>query len=187
MANPLDAEGMHEAMGPVISGTFGGDSAFRQTCDAARQLGFPFVILAPVRGHPDAVRNWSATTYPKVWQETYVRKNHLPNNPVRHHALTTHRPFTWSSLEETLPDRERELFHDSRDVGMCNAVVVPAHGPHGLAIAMGFACEHDDAINPESVQWLQFLAMRLFHAQDFGPQTSTIHLTPRESELMADR
>lgn len=158
--------------------------AFRLTGESAQRLGFPYLIYAPVSRHRDASQHWSATTYPQAWQELYVGKNHLPRNPVRKQVLQTHRPFTWSSLEAALPRSQTELFHDCRSCGMRDGVVVPVHGPGGQAIAVGFACEHQDAIAPATLTVLQLMALRLYHAQPADAVDHPLRLTPREQELM---
>ena len=158
--------------------------AFQLTCSQAAEWGFPHVIYAPVRAHADAAHNWSATTYPAAWQEVYVAKRYLTRNPVRHQSLLSHRPFTWGWLEQRYPATTQEIFDDCRSSGMADALVVPVHGPHGQTIAVGFACQHRDAIQPDVMPWLQLLALRLYHSQDAACCDPPVHLTPRERQLM---
>jgi len=183
MGRLINFEDMYASVCQDFSGIHWND-AFRLTCEAAQRLGFPYMIYAPVSSHRDAMRHWSVTTYPPAWQDLYVGKNHLPRNPVRKQVLMTRRPFTWSSLEAALPGSETELFHDCRNSGMRNGVVVPVHGPGGQAIAVGFACQHEDAIAPATLPLLQLLALRLYHAQPEDAVDHLLRLTPREQELM---
>jgi DNA-binding CsgD family transcriptional regulator len=159
-------------------------AAFQVACISARNLGFDYMIHAPVRSHPDASQNWSATTYPSEWQKLYVEKKYLQRNPVRVKTLSSHRPFTWSALEATLPKSQQELFHDCRDTGMIDGVVVPVHGPQGMAIAMGFASTHRDAIHDEVLPILSLIAHRLYHAQDVLLPDNPVILTSREIDLI---
>lgn len=158
--------------------------AFAAASCAAAQLGFPHLIHAPVRNHPNAARNWSATSYPSEWQQLYVEKNYLPRNPVRKHTLVTSRPFRWSQLERSLPKGERELFHDCRSVGMVEGVVVPVHGPWSQAVAVGFACREKDAVCEQTIGILQVIAMRLHYAFDRGECAERFKLTPRERQVL---
>jgi hypothetical protein len=105
------------------------EKAFAITCALAGRLGFEHVIHAPVRNHPQASRNWAATTYPRAWQEIYVSKGYLSRNPVRHRVIETSRPFFWSDLEARLAPGDREIFHECRATGMKEGFVVPVHGP----------------------------------------------------------
>lgn len=157
---------------------------FALACQQAAKWGFPHIIYAPIRAHPDAAHNWSATTYPTDWQQVYADKRYLARNPVRHHSLYSHRPFTWAELELQLPKSQRDIFEDCRDTGMADAWVVPIHGPGGQAVAVGFACQHRDAMHPDVMPWLQMLAMRLYHSQDPAEFAPAIRLTPREQQLM---
>lgn len=167
-----------------IPGTTNWSDQFFKVSQVAKDHGFPFLIYAPVRAHVEATQNWTCTTYPQQWQDLYVEKNYLPRNPVRHHALKSRFPFLWSELEKTLSASDQELFHDCRATGMRDAIVFPIHGPNGQAITVGFACETNDAINPEVVPSLHWLAFRLYHAQDCADTTQEVRLTPRENEMV---
>lgn len=114
----------------------------------------------------------------------YAAKRYLARNPVRQHSLRSHRPFTWAELELQLPKAEREIFEDCRDAGMADAWVVPIHGPGGQAIAVGFACQYRDAMQPDVMPWLHMLALRLYHSQDHTECAPPVRLTPREQQLM---
>jgi len=162
----------------------GWDAAFAAACQAAQALGFPWLIHAPVRSHPQCSHPWQATTYPPEWQNLYVEKQYLGRNPIRLQALNTDVPFTWASLETRATPSERELFDDCHSTGMANGLVVPLHGPHGLVIAMGFACAHTDAIHPAVVPLLQLIAWRLHHAPGTRPALTDCPLTPREKDIL---
>lgn len=157
--------------------------AFAAANRAAEHLGFPHVIHAPVRNHPNAAQNWAATSYPDDWQRLYAEKRYLERNPIRRHTLITSQPFRWSTLEQNLPIAQRELFHDCRSTGMAEGIVVPVHGPWGQAIAIGFACQDADAADERSVPLLQLIALRLHHLFDQPPPES-IRLTQREREIL---
>lgn len=158
--------------------------AFAVTCELAYQLGFEHVIHAPVRNHPDATKNWAATSYPPAWQEIYVAKAYLSRNPVRRRAAISAQPFLWSSLENELPEKERELFHDCRASGMQDGYVVPIHGAWGQAVAIGFACQSREAIvNPEKTA-LQVLAYKLHHLFDHPSAEAPVKITRREKQLL---
>ncbi|GAB3356132.1 MULTISPECIES: helix-turn-helix transcriptional regulator [Giesbergeria] len=160
------------------------ENAFSAACASAEKLGFSYMIHAPVRSHPDASSNWTATTYPTEWQKIYAEKKYLQRNPVRTKTLSSHRPFTWGALEASLPKEQRELFHDCRATGMCDGVVVPVHGPNGMAMAVGFASAYAEAIHQEVLPVLSLIAHRLYHAQDIPTPQNSIHLTLREVQLM---
>lgn len=160
------------------------EDAFRAACASAKNLGFDYMIHAPVRSHPDAIYNWTATTYPIEWQTLYAEKKYLQRNPVRVKTLSSHRPFTWSALESSLTKSQREIFYDCRDTGMRDGVVVPVHGPSGMAIAIGFASAYAEAIHHEVVPILSLIAHRLYHTQDILTPEESIHLTLREIQLM---
>lgn len=113
-----------------------------------------------------------------------MSKNHLKRNPIRLHTLTRSSPFTWRELERQLPQVDCEIFRDCRDAGMADGVVVPIHGPHGQAIAVGFACEHLDAVDEPVLPMLSLLAHHLYQSQDTGTVIQGVKLTPRERELM---
>jgi len=172
---------IHEEFSQVIEW----EDAFHAACVSAKNLGFSYMIHAPVRSHPDASSNWTATTYPTEWQKIYVEKKYLQRNPVRLKTLSSHRPFTWSALEALLPKDERELFHDCRNTGMYDGVVVPVHGPNGMAIAVGFASAYAEAIHHEVLPVLSLIAYRLYHAQDIITAEGPTRLTLREMQLMA--
>ena len=160
------------------------EDAFRIACEQARQVGFEHVIHAPVRNHPDASKNWAATSYPLAWQEIYQAKGYLSRNPVRQRTEISSVPFQWSTLEKTLPKQDRELFLDCRDCGMRDGYVVPVHGPWGQAVAIGFACQSLEAINNPGKTILQLLAHKLYHL--FMPlQTQKpLSLTARERQIL---
>ncbi len=172
---------IHQEFAQVV----GWNDAFRAACASAEKLGFSYMIHAPVRSHPDANHHWTATTYPAEWQKLYVEKQYLQRNPVRVKTLLSHRPFIWSALEASLPQQQQDLFHDCRATGMRDGVVVPVHGPQGMAIAIGFASAHSDAIQNEVLPLLSLIAHRLYHAQDLLLAENPIKLTPREMGLIA--
>jgi DNA-binding CsgD family transcriptional regulator len=157
---------------------------FNEVLQIASNQGFPYLIYAPIRGHAHASQNWTATTYPEEWQDRYIKKNHLPKNPVRHHALRSRKPFLWSELERSLPAHERDIFHDCRASGMVNGIVIPIHGPEGQTISVGFACDDADAIRVDVIPMLHWLGFRLYHAEDGFDVTPCTRLTAREKELM---
>ncbi|MGV0986282.1 MAG: helix-turn-helix transcriptional regulator [Limnohabitans sp.] len=160
------------------------ESEFKTVAKLASHEGFPYMIFAPVRAHAHAHQNWSATTYPKAWQENYELKKYLPRNPVRSHTLRTSNAFVWSDLEETLTADECILFHECRASGMANGIVIPIHGPYGQAISVGFACELAEAVRPQVVPVLRDFAFRLFHAQENLDPTQPVQLTRRETQVM---
>lgn len=161
------------------------EQAFYTAGALAQQVGFCYLIHAPVRNHPNAQSNWAATTYPTEWQRLYEEKGYLKRNPVRHRALITNQPFRWSSFDVDLPNKERELFDICRQTGMQDGIVVPVHGPWGQAIAIGFACQNLDAVaDPAVVPFLHLVALRLHHTFDVSTVQPEIHLTPREREIL---
>lgn len=160
----------------------GWDKAFGAACQAATGLGFPWLIHAPVRNHPRSSTPWQATTYPADWQAAYVEKQYLSVNPIRHRALEADRPFTWSSLETHATPAQQALFDDCHHTGMADGLVVPLHGPHGLVIAVGFACRHADAMAPDVEPLLQLIAWRLHHSTP--PASASSPLTAREREIL---
>lgn len=160
------------------------DLAFQAASRAAAELGFPHLIHAPVRNHPESAMNWSATTYPKEWQRLYVEKNYLPRNPVRDRVLVATHPFRWSEIERELPKRDRELFEDCRDTGMREGIVVPVHGPWGQAIAIGFACRDLDAVSDQTQDTLHMLALRLHFSANRDRLAVSATLTRREREIL---
>jgi LuxR family quorum-sensing system transcriptional regulator CciR len=162
----------------------GRDAGFEVLSNVAADMGFPYVICAPVRNHPQADKNWAITSYPQKWRDLYAEKRYLERNPVRHHALVTARAFTWSALEQQLPERERDIFIDSRACGMVEGVVVPMHGPWGQAIAIGFATDSASAITPIATHSLQILANRFHAAYSDNCSTTNIRLTEREQEIL---
>lgn len=179
-----DVQDVYASIQQEFSHVVDWDDAFRRAGLLAERIGFSYMIHAPIRRHPDANRNWAATTYPALWQKIYAEKEYLHRNPVRMKAISSHRPFTWSALEASLPSKERELFHDCRETGMRDGIVVPVHGPQGMAIAIGFASEYAEAIHDEVLPLLSLIAYRLFHAQDILDAENTIRLTPREREVV---
>ncbi len=180
----MNIAGHYELIHERFSAALTREDAFTAANVCAGQLGFPYLIYAPVRNHPDASRNWSATTYPESWQQIYIQKNYLARNPTRHKALVAQNPFTWSELEHSLPRLDTAVFHDCRAAGMRDGLVVPVHGPLGLTVAIGFACEQADAINPNTTPMLQLIAWRLHHAFDEPASAGCVRLTPREIELL---
>lgn len=160
------------------------EDAFAATGHAATALGFPYLIHAPVRNHPDADKNWSATTYPEEWKQLYIAKNYLSRNPIRHRTLVASQPFRWSTLELELPKKDRAIFSDSRSIGMEEGVVVPIHGPWGQTIAIGFACPHEDAADDGTMRALQIIALRLHHTYDRERVEEIVRLTLREREIL---
>lgn len=172
----------------MLEGVFAAATRPAETFQAATQaalgLGFPYLIYAPVRNHPNAAKNWTATSYPDEWQRLYVEKNYLPRNPVRKHALVSSRPFRWSQLECALPKRERELFQDCRDVGMAEGVVVPVHGAWGQAVAIGFACHHRDVVTAPVLPALHLIALRLHYSFNSDDIAASTKLTPRERQIL---
>lgn len=157
---------------------------FQAIAALAANEGFPYMIFAPVRAHAHAYQNWSATSYPKAWQENYELKKYLPRNPIRAHTLITSKPFAWSDLEQVLDAEDRGIFHDCRASGMANGIVIPIHGPHGQAISVGFACELAEAVRPQVVPLLRDFAFCLFHAQENLDLSQPVHLTQREKQVM---
>lgn len=184
MAQIPTSQMLHECLALKAKANADWRDAFQHTSDLALKLGFPYLIYAPVRAHADACQNWSATTYPAAWQEIYVSKQYLGRNPVRQHTLTSYRPFTWRQLEGRLPRSEGAVFLDCRDAGMADGVVVPIHGPQGQAIAVGFACEHADAVDETVLPLLNLFAHQLYQSQEPGEIPQGMKLTPRERELM---
>lgn len=159
-------------------------TAFQIACGLAGRLGFPHVIHAPIRNHPEAARNWSATTYPAAWQECYIAKGYLHRNPVRQRAETSSVPFLWSSLEPQLSREKRELFEDCRACGMQEGYVVPVHGPWGQAVAIGFACQSRDAVTAPARSALHLLAHKLHLAVDLPQNDHPVRLTAREKQIL---
>lgn len=158
--------------------------AFAVTCTLARQLGFEHVIHAPVRNHPDATKNWAATSYPPSWQEVYIAKGYLSRNPVRQRAAISSVPFLWSELRKTLPKSAQELFEDCQASGMKDGYVVPVHGAWGQAAAIGFACQSLEAAANPGRTGLQLLAYKLHHLFDQVSTPRSIQLTPRERQIL---
>lgn len=158
--------------------------AFAVTCRLAIELGFEHVIHAPVRNHPDAIKNWAATTYPDSWQEIYQAKGYLSRNPVRQRTEISSVPFLWSSLEKELPKRDREIFFDCRACGMRDGYVVPVHGAWGQAVAIGFACQSLDAIANPGRTALQLLAYKLHHLFDQMHPQAEVRITRRERQVL---
>lgn len=160
------------------------NEAFDVASSCANNIGFSNLIYAPVRNHPDSKKNWSLTSYPQEWQRIYVEKGYLKTNPTRRKAALSSSPFTWSELESEISAKERSIFHDCRSTGMREGLVVPVHGPCGQAIAIGFATQHIDAVNPESKPILQLIALQLHHAFDINNPYNPVHLTTREREVL---
>lgn len=67
---------------------------------------------------------------------------------------------------------------------MREGLVVPVHGPCGQAIAIGFATQYAEAVNPESKPMLQLIALQLHHAFDVNNPQDPVRLTPREREVL---
>ena len=160
--------------------------AFSVTCALAQRLGFEHVIHAPVHNHPDASKNWSATTYPSAWQEIYIAEGYLSRNPVRTQALQSALPFLWSDLKASLPKNDRILFDICQEHGMQEGCVIPVHGPWGQAIAIGFASQHKDAhAAPHALLCLNILAHKLHQIFDHDlalpPEKQ---LTRREKQVL---
>lgn len=184
MATNWTSPSLQTALFAGLDNTNSWRQAFDDACQRASLLGFPYLIYAPVRAHADANQNWSATTYPAAWQDIYTSKKYLSRNPVRRQTLQSHRPFTWLDLEGTLQRADAEVFSDCRDAGMANGFVVPVHGPNGQAIAVGFACEHADAVDTPALAQLNLLAHQLYQSQDIKDMMPVVRLTPRERELV---
>lgn len=172
----------------IIHARFAAASNRKEAFDAASSyadnLGFSNLIYAPVRNHPDSSNNWSLTSYPEEWQKIYVEKGYIKTNPTRRKAALSFSPFTWSELESEISAKERSIFHDCRATGMREGLVVPVHGPCGQAIAIGFATQHAEAVNPESKPMLQLIALQLHHAFDVNNPQDPVRLTPREREVL---
>lgn len=158
--------------------------AFTLTCQLAKDFGFEHVIHAPVRNHPNATKNWSATTYPSEWQKLYAAKAYLSRNPVRRHAEISSTPFLWSALEKSLPASECELFRDCRDCGMTDGFVVPVRGAWGQVVAIGFACQSLEAMDNPGKSGLILLAYKLHHHFDRLKSPARQQITAREVQVL---
>lgn len=161
------------------------EDAFVQTCEFAKMIGFEYMIYAPLRNHKQARMVWKATTYPSEWQRMYQEKGYVLTNPIRQYSLRSKDPFTWSELERLFPEKCGALFSDCRDTGLQDAIVIPAHGPYGQSIAIGFAtqCSNFDE-EPWFRDYLKLLAFKLFHSFDTPPETEIFRLTKREHQIL---
>lgn len=180
----MDILSTFETIQRQLSAASNRNEAFHAAASCANHLGFSYLIYAPVRNHPDSSKNWSLTSYPDEWQKIYIEKGYLKTNPTRQKAALSFSPFTWTELESEISAQERSLFHDCRSTGMSEGLVVPVHGPCGQAIAIGFATQHADAVNPDSRPMVQLIALQLHHAFDVNNPSDPIRLTSREREVL---
>lgn len=174
---------LHE-IGSLFPRHIGREEGFLRLNELAASMGFPYVICAPIRNHPQASHNWSMTTYPLSWQHLYLEKNYLARNPVRVRSLLTAKPFVWSRLEAELPSEERDIFVDARACGMADGVVVPVHGPWGQVTSIGFATETASAITPAVIDALAIAAHRFHSVYNEDAYISDIRLTDREHDIL---
>lgn len=176
-------ESLHK-ISSLFERSAGRDAGFGVLNRATEDLGFPYVIYAPVRNHSMSSQNWAVTSYPAAWQELYAEKGYHGRNPVRNRTLISSRAFTWSALEADLSEDERVIFQDARACGMADAVVVPLHGPWGQTIAMGFATDRVSAITPKAIPMLQILAHHFHQTYNDESYVSDVRLTDREQDIM---
>ncbi len=75
-------------------------------------------------------------SYPEGWTEHYVANDYVNIDPVMPAASRTLTPFTWESLQRTLPANgpQRRMIAEASEFGLRCGITVPVHGPgRGLA------------------------------------------------------
>ena len=78
-------------------------------------------------------RPFRLTNLPAPWQRHYSSKRLYDHDPVLQFALRNIAPASWSSItrDHALTPRQQRIMSDADDVGLCNGMIVPIHGPGG--------------------------------------------------------
>ncbi len=100
--------------------------------DAARHMGFPYVVLFQHGGLPRLVEKaLMVTNYPEKFVQSYIEDHHYIIDPICEVSEQLDRPFTWDEIPNfvKLTGKQIAMFEKAREYGIAHGVTVPLHIP----------------------------------------------------------
>lgn len=169
----------HDQIDPIADG-------LQSICRDFGLVGFFLLRLRSPGAAPSAdplARGW-----PEEWVRRYAGEDRALRDPVRAHARTSLRPFTWSEALRLCPLPGADALQaEAAGFGLVEGVVVPVHGPGGRHGLVSFAAERL-ALAPRDVQALHLAAIEacaqvaVFDAR--RQVDGAERLTPREIDCL---
>ncbi|TWF43439.1 autoinducer binding domain-containing protein [Neorhizobium alkalisoli] len=150
----------------------------------ARSWGFDHFVYLLLAG----TRSYAVSSYPKEWQDLYLRRSYFQIDPVIKHARTKSRLYTWSlpELEKNASRPKAQFLHEAMSFGITSGVSIPVPAGYGKIALLTFASGQPAVDVDTSDPVRASAAAALVHAQfAFVRATPTMtaipKLTPRQA------
>lgn len=77
------------------------------------------------------LKNYFVTTYPREWEQHYIKKNYFETDPLVHQYQTNATPFLWGqdSFSESTHEAKK-MFMEASDFNLQHGIGVPIPGPN---------------------------------------------------------
>lgn len=117
------------------------ETVLRQICRIFSFKHMTFLVVCA--GSASTKYPYFFTTYPKLWNATYVAENFFDIDPVIDVLRWSRTPVDWSALDS---GRNRQFFDAARqgDVGS-RGMTIPLRGPHGERCLFSVSSDHSRA------------------------------------------
>jgi DNA-binding CsgD family transcriptional regulator len=108
-------------------------ATFRQTCEKlASALGADYYLFCLFK--PTGViqsRVFLDSNFPSEWLARYLKDDLNLIDPIVEHCKYHYTPIDWSSLDEVVDKKSRQVLEDAVRVGLVDGISVPIHGRSG--------------------------------------------------------
>lgn len=107
------------------------DGVSKRIAELGQSFGFTSFCLAAI---PDTGASLDGSImlsgWRPEWQQRYLERDYVQNDPVVAKARTASRPFLWSSVarDRNLSATAQQILSEARDFGMYDGICVPIHG-----------------------------------------------------------
>jgi DNA-binding CsgD family transcriptional regulator len=123
------------------------------------------------------------------WNQCYRQQRMFKRDPALNAIFSNARPFTWSDIRRNATlDVDCRIFDEAAELGLCEGLVIPIHGPHGSVAGLqvvGGEPNLDPALRPTlHALGLMYGALGLPLSELDADRTPKRGLSPREKECL---
>ncbi len=166
------------------------DGISKRIAELGQSFGFTSFCLAAI---PEAGASFDGSImlsgWRAEWQQRYLDRDYVQNDPIVAKARTASRPFLWSSVarDRDLTSDEQQVLSEARNFGMYDGVCVPVRGLHGYQGMLTFGGP-EVRLNEREISVLHLVGIYASNKVRELVGSSTTRprhrLTPRELECL---
>lgn len=170
------------------------DQVFALFREALVRLGYDRICYSLITDHPSVglpAGHGVMRNYPDDWMNHYMAKGYDRIDPVPRYCFATSRPFTWDWVIERceLANDQQRVMDEAREAHLFDGMAVPIYGHNGELAGVGLASSYGKVgLDKNLIAKVRAIAHQFHIAyterQSRIPDSGTIHLTPREKEIL---